>query len=201
MRHCGARAGAAVAIARLDRVAREVRYAGVGNISGVILDTRTGATTSMVSQNGTVGYAIRKIQVFQYPWTEESLLLMHSDGLATHWSLDRYPGLGQRHPSLVAGVLYRDHKRGRDDVTVLAAGYQTGDRHEHAASEPGDPRRSSTSCWPGSGRGRSPRFWALPRWTRPESRPRRRRSLAIPCSMREAGELIFSSSPERRRLW
>ncbi len=53
---------------------------------------------------------------------------MHSDGLATHWSFDRYPGLGQRHPGLVAGVLYRDHRRGRDDVTVLAAGFQTGGR-------------------------------------------------------------------------
>ncbi len=120
--------GAAVAIARLNRVAGEVAYAGVGNISGVILNTQSGATTSMVSQNGTVGYAIRKIQVYRYPWTEESLLLMHSDGLATHWNLDRYPGLAQRHPSLVAGVLYRDHKRGRDDVTILAARYATGGR-------------------------------------------------------------------------
>ena len=51
---------------------------------------------------------------------------MHSDGLATHWSFDRYPGLCQRHPSLVAGALYRDHKRGRDDVTVLAAGDEGG---------------------------------------------------------------------------
>jgi anti-sigma regulatory factor (Ser/Thr protein kinase) len=118
--------GAAAAIALLDRSSGEVRYAGIGNISGLIFDRRTSAMTSMVSQNGTVGYAIRKIQVYQYPWTEESLLLMHSDGLATHWNLDRYPGLWQRHPSLAAGVLYRDHNRGRDDVTVLVAGYQKG---------------------------------------------------------------------------
>ena len=120
--------GAAVAIARLDRVAREVRYAGVGNISAMVLNTHTGATTSMVSQNGTIGYTIRKLQVFEYPWTEDSLLLMHSDGLATHWNLDRYLGLWQRHPGLIAGVLYREHKRGRDDVTVLAAAYPAGRR-------------------------------------------------------------------------
>ena len=114
--------GAALAIARVDRVLGEVRYAGVGNISGVIVNTRTGATTSMVSQNGTVGYTIRRIQVGHYSWSEDSLLLMHSDGLATHWNLDRYAGLWQRPPSLVAGVLYRDHRRARDDVTVLAAG-------------------------------------------------------------------------------
>ncbi|HEX3450770.1 MAG TPA: ATP-binding SpoIIE family protein phosphatase [Isosphaeraceae bacterium] len=113
--------GAALAIARLDPVRREVRYAGVGNISGVILDTTTGTSTSMVSQNGTVGYTIRKIQTYEYPWNNDSLLLMHSDGVATQWSLDRYPGLRQRHPSLIAGALYRDYKRARDDITVLAA--------------------------------------------------------------------------------
>ncbi|SAK57010.1 hypothetical protein AWB76_02388 [Caballeronia temeraria] len=46
---------------------------------------------------------------------------MHSDGLNTRWELSRYPGLSMRHPSLIAAVLYRDHARGDDDVTVLVA--------------------------------------------------------------------------------
>ena len=98
-----------------------MRYSGVGNIAAVLIDCRTGATTSMVSQNGTVGYAIRKVKTFVYPWTLDSLLLMHSDGLATHWNLERYPGLAQMQAGVLAGILYRDFKRGRDDVTVLAA--------------------------------------------------------------------------------
>jgi anti-sigma regulatory factor (Ser/Thr protein kinase) len=118
--------GAALAIVRLDLAKGEVRYAGVGNICGVVFDTKTGESKSMVSHNGTVGYAIRKIQSYDYPWSAESLLVMHSDGLATHWNLDRYPGIAQRHPSLIAGALYRDHKRGRDDVTVLVARRERG---------------------------------------------------------------------------
>ena len=47
------------------------------------------------------------------------LVILASDGLSTSWTLDDYPGLSQRHPSLIAGVLYRDFSRGRDDVTVL----------------------------------------------------------------------------------
>jgi hypothetical protein len=45
---------------------------------------------------------------------------MQSDGLQTHWRLDRYPGLTARDPAVIAGTLYRDYSRGRDDVTVLA---------------------------------------------------------------------------------
>ena len=60
---------------------------------------------------------------------------MHSDGLATRWSLDAYPGLQRRHPGLVAGVLYRDYSRGRDDVTVLVGWAGRGARAD-------EPRRS-----------------------------------------------------------
>jgi hypothetical protein len=48
-------------------------------------------------------------------------LVLHSDGLGTRWNLNAYPGLSAHHPSLIAGVLYRDFKRGTDDVTVLVA--------------------------------------------------------------------------------
>jgi hypothetical protein len=46
---------------------------------------------------------------------------MHSDGLGMQWRIERYPGLINKHPSLIAGILYRDFQRGRDDVIVLVA--------------------------------------------------------------------------------
>jgi serine phosphatase RsbU (regulator of sigma subunit) len=109
--------GAALAIAEVDFEQLSVRFAGVGNISGTILAQEK--TNSLVSYNGTVGHEVRKIQEFVYPWPKGGLLVMHSDGLGTQWRLDRYPGLVAKHPSLLAGVLYRDFNRGRDDVTVL----------------------------------------------------------------------------------
>ncbi len=44
---------------------------------------------------------------------------MHSDGLSSQWDLGAYPELRTRHPSIVAGILYRDCCRKRDDVTVI----------------------------------------------------------------------------------
>jgi anti-sigma regulatory factor (Ser/Thr protein kinase) len=111
--------GAAVAVMEVDQTKQMVRFCGVGNIAGSIL--LDGKSRSMVSHNGIVGHEARKIQEFSYPWAAGALLVLHSDGLGTRWSLDTYPGLVLRHPSVIAGVLYRDFSRGRDDVTVIAA--------------------------------------------------------------------------------
>lgn len=111
--------GAAAAIAQIDRTQNIVCFAGVGNISGVIYtDTHT---RSMVSYNGTIGHQMRKVEEFTYPWSPQSILIMHSDGLATQWDLNRYPGLASKHPALIAAVLYRDFARSRDDMTVIVA--------------------------------------------------------------------------------
>ncbi|MET0551600.1 MAG: ATP-binding SpoIIE family protein phosphatase [Vicinamibacteria bacterium] len=119
--HAAARAGrgAAMAVADVDLQAREIRYAGVGNISAMILDPH-GASKSLVSMNGTIGQGAVRVRPFVYPFEHGSLLVMFSDGLATHWSFEAQPGLLARHPSLLASVLYREHWRRRDDVTVLA---------------------------------------------------------------------------------
>jgi len=116
--------GAAVAVAEVDAAQQVVRFAGVGNIAGLILSAD--GCRHLVSHNGTAGHEVRKIQEFTYPWPargggRQPLLILHSDGLTSRWDLDRYPGLAQRHPSLIAGVLYRDFYRGRDDVTVVVA--------------------------------------------------------------------------------
>jgi hypothetical protein len=116
--HNGLRAtrGAALAIARIDSARQSIKYGGIGNISGAIVAHE--GTRRMVSLNGTAGHNARKILTFDYTWPN-GLVVMHSDGLATSWSLDRYPGLSRMHPTLIAAVLYRDFARGRDDVTVL----------------------------------------------------------------------------------
>lgn len=121
--HTGLRAtrGAALGIACIDTERSRVVFAGIGNIAGTLISG--GQSRRLVSLNGIVGHATQRIQEFVYPYSgADALLILHSDGLETNWSLDPYPGLTARHPSLIAGILYRDFNRGgRDDVTVLAA--------------------------------------------------------------------------------
>lgn len=107
--------GAAVAVAKIS--SDHGSFAGVGNIACRVDVGQT--RRQLVSHNGTLGHMMRRVQQFDFPLPAGALLIFHSDGVATHWNLADYPGLAGRHPSVIAGVLYRDHERGRDDVTVL----------------------------------------------------------------------------------
>ncbi len=110
--------GAAAVLSEIDCRAQTLRYAGIGNISGAIFSE--GVSRNLVSQNGTLGHQMRKVQEFTYPFPAGALLILHSDGLTTHWRLDQYAGLAARSLMLITGVLFRDFCRGRDDVTILA---------------------------------------------------------------------------------
>lgn len=111
--------GAAAAIAAIRHDSGVVHCVGVGNIATAVC--RNGSVRMAVTHNGTLGHDARLMREYTYPWVAGGVMVMHSDGLATHWSLDRYRGLSQRHPTVIASVLYRDYTRDRDDVTVVVA--------------------------------------------------------------------------------
>ena len=111
--------GAALAVARLEVKKGLLTFAGVGNISGSILEPA--ASRGMASHNGIAGHNLPRVQEFSYPWNRNSILVMHSDGLATRWDLERYAGIRTKAPTVIAAVLHRDFSRSRDDATVVVA--------------------------------------------------------------------------------
>lgn len=119
--HDGLRAtrGAALAVAEIVPLHSIVRWAGVGNIAASIVSDA--GARNLMSHNGIVGHQMRRVQEMTYPWPTDAVLVMASDGLRSQWRLDEHPGVAARDPSIVAGVLFRDHLRGRDDATVLVA--------------------------------------------------------------------------------
>lgn len=108
--------GAALAVARIDTAEKLIRFVGVGNISGSLLSGAEGR--QMVSHNGTAGHIAPRIREFTYPFTTAPCVILHSDGVTNRWRIADYPGLAACHPSLIAAVVFRDFRRGRDDATV-----------------------------------------------------------------------------------
>lgn len=112
--------GAAVAVARIDRMRGKLSFSGLGNVAAQIY---SGASRGqhLVSVNGTAGQDFPKLREFSYPWPQDGILMMYSDGLSSQTDIAARPRLALHDPTLIAGVLYRDFNRGHDDATVVVA--------------------------------------------------------------------------------
>lgn len=109
--------GAVAAVAEIRARDQVLVYAGVGNISATLIDANR--SRNLVSHNGTLGAIAPRIQEFRFEWSQNSILVMHSDGVQTRWDLGAYAGLIAKHPALIGGALLRDFRRQRDDASVV----------------------------------------------------------------------------------
>ncbi|MBL8270881.1 SpoIIE family protein phosphatase [Steroidobacter sp.] len=109
--------GAAVTLLEVDFDGGRATSVAVGNVAAALLNG--GEIKRIAADNGIVGHVMSRPRELQHPCQPDTVLVMHSDGLTANWQPERYPGLSQHHPALVAGVLYRDCTRGRDDSMIV----------------------------------------------------------------------------------
>ncbi|MFF9405112.1 SpoIIE family protein phosphatase [Streptomyces anandii] len=123
--------GAAVAVAQLDLRERALRFAGIGNIGARLREPD--GWRPLLSRPGIVGvHRPATLPEARLPWTDESLLIVHSDGLPSRWTPPTEPGLLTADPALVAAVTIRDASSParpvRDDTTVAVLAPNPPDR-------------------------------------------------------------------------
>lgn len=111
--------GAAATLVSITVGSGHANIAGVGNVA--VRLTQGEKLKNVMADNGTLGTGVRRITENLLQLPPRALILLHSDGVSSGWDLNSYPGLTSRHPALIAAVIYRDHKRTRDDVTVVVA--------------------------------------------------------------------------------
>lgn len=109
--------GAAVSIVVIDTALQRMQFGGIGNVEGRVLSGT--ATEHLIPQNGIVGHGMPSPRSTTVAWPVGSRLVMHSDGIVPRWRLDAYETGTALHPALLAGLIYRDFARDRDDATVL----------------------------------------------------------------------------------
>ncbi|MER5422180.1 ATP-binding protein [Streptosporangium roseum] len=114
----GSTRGGAVAVARIDRAAGTVNFAGLGNVSAWIAHQE--GRQGMISVPGIAGHKARTLRQYEYAVPQHSMIVLHSDGLSDRWDITTYPGLVARPPSVVAATLLRDAGTRRDDACVVA---------------------------------------------------------------------------------
>ncbi|MFI0941475.1 ATP-binding SpoIIE family protein phosphatase [Streptomyces sp. NPDC021020] len=117
--HAGLRGtrGAAVAVARVDTVARQVSLCGVGNTAACVLGAESRQPLSSVP--GIVGHNFPRLQTFSAPLPPGQVLVLHSDGLNSRWQPAQFPGLTAQAPAVVAAQLLWQAGTRRDDAGVV----------------------------------------------------------------------------------
>jgi anti-sigma regulatory factor (Ser/Thr protein kinase) len=113
--------GAAVALAQLDLSAGRLRFAGIGNVGARL---RTGGTwRALLSRPGIVGvHRPATLREEEADWTDDPLLILHTDGLPSRWTPPSGPGPAPADPAVTAAVTIRDASSParpvRDDTAV-----------------------------------------------------------------------------------
>jgi anti-sigma regulatory factor (Ser/Thr protein kinase) len=111
--------GAAIGIADIAIDTKQVAFVGIGNIGASVV--AGGASHPLISHYGTAGVTAPRIAEFHCPLPLPAIVILHSDGVSSRWQIGDYAGLEQQHASIIAGVVSRDFRRGRDDVAVAVA--------------------------------------------------------------------------------
>lgn len=111
--------GAALALVHLPAAGAPLDFVGVGNISGYLRSGQGDQRT--VSFEGVIGRGDFRLRPMSYEIDDPFLAVFATDGLSMRWDISRYRGLIAREPITIAAVLYRDHRRSRDDCTVVVA--------------------------------------------------------------------------------
>jgi anti-sigma regulatory factor (Ser/Thr protein kinase) len=118
-RRLGHTRGAVVTVVEIDRQHDRLRFAGVGNVAGSIVDG--GQRRMLLAQPGIAGHARPRVREIEMPCPRGAILVLHTDGVVDRWSLSEQPGLADRSPVVVAASILRDAGTRHDDAAVLVA--------------------------------------------------------------------------------
>lgn len=113
--------GAVMGAVIIDRTRRQMQYAGIGNIEVRVFENGLTPVSPVhfVPVNGTLGIRLDRVRVWNYEWQKPPIIVLTSDGISASWDIKAYPGITDKDPQILAGVLLRDYSREADDATAL----------------------------------------------------------------------------------
>jgi anti-sigma regulatory factor (Ser/Thr protein kinase) len=116
-RACRATRGVVMALARFDWRQARLAFASVGNIEVRVFPGS--ALFPFSIRRGVIGLNAPNAMVTEHPWPPGHMLVLHSDGLRTHWSWKDFPGVADQPAQALAQEFLRLLAKEEDDATVI----------------------------------------------------------------------------------
>ena len=112
--------GAVAAVCRFSAAAGMLRYAGVGNIALRMVGKQI---ASLVTTDGVLGYGTVRIVAKEQKLLAGTTLIMHSDGISTHFDILECPGILYKSAGEIAGELLSRFGVKDDDASCIVMKY------------------------------------------------------------------------------
>lgn len=116
-RACRATRGVVMALARFDWGQGQLAFASVGNIEARVFPSSE--LFPFAIRRGVIGLNAPSPVVTEHPWSPGNVLVLHSDGLRTHWSCKDFPGVAEQPAQTLAQEFLRLLAKEEDDATVI----------------------------------------------------------------------------------
>jgi anti-sigma regulatory factor (Ser/Thr protein kinase) len=116
-RACRGTRGVVMALARFDWGQDRLSFASVGNIEARVFPRSKSFQFRI--RRGVIGLNAPKPLITTHSWSPDCILVLHSDGLRTHWSGKDFPGLSDQPASVLAQELLQSLAKTDDDATVI----------------------------------------------------------------------------------
>jgi serine/threonine protein phosphatase PrpC len=116
-RACRSTRGVVMALARFDWGQGRLVFASVGNIEARV--SPSSALFPFPIRRGVIGFNAPNAMVTEHPWPPGHVLVLHSDGLRTHWNWQDIPGLAEQPAQALAQEFLRLLAKEEDDATVI----------------------------------------------------------------------------------
>jgi anti-sigma regulatory factor (Ser/Thr protein kinase) len=116
-RACRATRGVVMALARFDWGLGRLTFASVGNIEVRVFPRSE--PFHFIVQRGVIGLNAPNAVVTDHPWPSDHMLVLHSDGLRTHWGWKDFPDAADKPAPALAQELLRSLAKEEDDATVI----------------------------------------------------------------------------------
>jgi serine phosphatase RsbU (regulator of sigma subunit) len=115
--------GAAISVVKVDPITRRLVGAGVGNV--VVHVKSSGASHTLLTDRGIVGYKLPVVHPFELTLGNDWLLIVHTDGMSARFGMEATLPRLAGGPQAFADEILRRWARDDDDATIVVAAQQT----------------------------------------------------------------------------
>jgi hypothetical protein len=106
-----------MALARFDWGESRLVFASVGNIEARVFPSSE--LFRFAIRRGVIGINAPNAVVTEHSWPQDHMLVLHSDGLRTHWGWKDFPGVAEQPVQDISQDFLRRLAREEDDATII----------------------------------------------------------------------------------